>query len=213
MGKIPFRPRSQGFYAQQFTVQNFGSAVVCDAVKCIRDLIFTGEPARSFIDEVIELLELEDDICPEIDGECPSDENLEDCATLVRERLLDSNGALMTIDTVCPGLSSNERLLLRNLLIQYVANLLNVCIADTIPNFGFIGGVSLEYQVELTDVEKALLGFGVEDCVTVDDILNLGNEMLLACGTVPGVNLSILQDVLSRMAQDFDQTIIIPQTC
>lgn len=213
MGKIPFRPRSQGFYAQQFTVENFGATVVCDAVKCIRDLIFTGDPARSFIDEVIELLELEDNTCPEIDGECPSDENLEDCATLIREQLLDPIGALATIDTVCPDLTPNVRLLLRNLLIQYVANLLNVCIADTIPDFGFIGGVSLDYQVDLTVAERVAIGYGAGDCVTVEDVLIRGNEMLLACGTLPGVDLDTLQNVLFRMAQDFNQTIIIPQAC
>ncbi|MFN7249610.1 MAG: hypothetical protein ACK4M9_02365 [Anaerobacillus sp.] len=141
--------------------------------------------------------------------ECPETEELEECAAFIRE-LLTESGAEDALTEVCgPAFPP----VLNSILRQYLANLLNVCnSAET--RFSCVGGVLLGYRVNLTEEQAENLGFAPDQCVTVEEILDLAEEVLNACGiTYSTATLNTLADVLNFMAQDADVTIIEPVFC
>ncbi|MGQ4664768.1 hypothetical protein AB3Z07_11125 [Metabacillus halosaccharovorans] len=203
MGKRPFCPRSQGFYAgggqgPSFGLGTFTANEICDAIQCIR-------LNSDFFDRVLG----ENASCPGAeDPVCPDDLALEICASFVRA-LLTEAGADAALDNECPG----ERFDSDNAILrQYLTNLLNVCISTTTDN-GCVGGVLVEYVVDLTDDQATALGFGTDECVTVEEILALAEFALDNCGVGVTFSTAILADVLRDMAQDAGVTIILPIFC
>lgn len=197
MAKRPFCPRSLGFFSQWFSTEEFSDSEICDAIQCI-------STNSAFFNQL-----LTETSCADVLIECPETEELEECAAFIRE-LLTQSGAQDALTEVCgPGFPP----VLNSILRQYLANLLNVCIsAET--RFGCVGGVLLGYRVDLTDEQAEALGFATDQCVTVEDVLDLAEEVLNACGlNYSEETLETLADVLDAMAQDADETIIEPVFC
>ncbi|WP_175638973.1 hypothetical protein [Metabacillus schmidteae] len=202
MGKRPFCPRSQGFYAAggqgpSFGIGTFTANEICDAIQCIR-------LNSDFFDRVLQ----GNVLCPSAtDAECPNDLALESCAATIRN-LLTVPGAAAALASECPGDPfPSDNAILR----QYLVNLLNVCISTTTDN-GCVGGVLVEYVVDLTEDQATALGFGTDECVTVEEILDLAELALNNCGNVT-FSTETLAEVLGDMAQDAGVTIIMPIFC
>ncbi|MFZ7943336.1 hypothetical protein [Neobacillus sp. 19] len=197
--RIPFCPRSQGFYAQRFSTTVFTDLEVCDAIQCI-------SANSAFFNSVLAT----ETTCATVQGgPCPGNTaTLEACATFIRG-LLTNAGADAVLTTFC-GVGFPSAL--NSIFRQYLTNLLNICISTTVQPFGCVGGVLEEYRVNLTDAQRAALGFAAGQCVTVADILALAESALSSCGAV-SFDLAILATVLGDMAQDAGTTIIVPAFC
>lgn len=192
MGNRPFAPRSRGFFQEKFSITNFTLQEICDSVKCV-------QTKSSFLDSLITAP------CPEPNQPCPPTDYLtEECAAAIRNLLLPS-GATAALSTICTGVLGS----LPATLSQLLAVLLDVCLFAT-TKFGFVGGVQLNYQVDLTNFSTQAENLGLTGCVTVSQIITLANNILSTCNMQSSGDIA---PILTAMAQDVDVTIIRPSPC
>ncbi|HLO04573.1 MAG TPA: hypothetical protein VK191_15795 [Symbiobacteriaceae bacterium] len=192
-----FEPRSQGFWMTQFSTTNFTPVELCTAIQCVRS-------NSDFLDALLVA-------CPAPGTVCFDDPALiAPCVTAV-QTLLTQAGAQAAILTAC-GLATPVSIPLANDLRQFLANWLNVCFCNTTTGGMNVGGVSLDFRVDLTGFSAATLAaLGLDGpCETVGDVLAVAENILIACDTG---RAPLITPILTAMAADPGTTIIVPIPC
>ncbi len=200
-----FFPRSPGFYGQNF----FRPGTLTDAERACA--IACVEARSDFLASVL---------TAEVGGMagCPTIP-VEGCETVIlgptcqarSEAILDPNAVDDLVAAVCGQTPVNQ---IGQLTRQYFTALLNTCICATGAQ-GPVGGVGLDYLVDLTQLPEPLrmqaVAFFGTAFPTVAMVLQAAEEILATyCATgMVSANTELIQEILARMNADL-ATIILP---
>lgn len=193
-----FEPRSQGFWGTHFDLTNFTVEQICGAAQCLR-------ANSEFLNELLVA-------CPAPGEACPTDPALIAPCIASVTALLTQAGAQAAITTQCPGLTMPQTIQLANALRQFVANWLNICFCTTTLTGEDVGGVQLDFRVDLSQFLAATLtALGLDGpCETVGDVLAVAENIFATCDFT---RAALITPILGAMAQDPGATIIEPLPC